>query len=135
MMDKANWLFKNLHLLTSISIVVPTAIVYGSPAILPKCIDIQANTTDLLNMLKSIMCLYLGIAGVWILGVWNAKYWKTATQLNALFMLTLATGRAMGMATDGLPTAGYIFGIMAEIVLGVFSIIQLRRYGSGAEQG
>lgn len=74
------------------------------------------------------MCLYLGISLVWFLGIWKTKYWKSATQLNILFMLTLATGRALSMVTDGLPTLGYIFGIIAELVIGLFSIYQLRKY-------
>mgnify|MGYP001943794234 CR=1 FL=1 len=74
------------------------------------------------------MCLYLGISVVWGLGVWKSKYWKRATELNILFMLTLATGRALSMITDGLPTNGYIFGIIAELLLGLFSMYQLKKY-------
>ena len=128
MTDKINWIFKNLHLLVSLSIVVPTAIIYGSPSILPEHLDIQVNTTDLSNMLKAIMCLYLGISLVWILGIWKAEYWKSATQLNILFMLTLTTGRILSMAIDGLPTGGYIFGLIAEFTIGLFSIYQLKKY-------
>ena len=102
--NKANWVWKNLHLLVSIWIVVPTAIIYGSPSILPKQLDIQVNTVDLSNMLKAIMGLYLGMSFVWFLGIRNAKYWKIATQLNILFMLSLGVGRVLSMITDGLPT-------------------------------
>ena len=130
MTDKINWLFKNVHLLVSLSIVIPTAIIYGSPSLLPEQLDIQVNTIDLSNMLKAMMCLYLGISIVWILGVWKAKYWTRATQLNILFMLTLAAGRALSMVTDGLPTGGYIFGVIAELVLGLFSIYQLKKYSA-----
>lgn len=128
MSDKLNWLFKNLHLLISISIVIPTAIIYGSPSVLKAQLDIQVNTIDLSNMLKAMMCLYLGISIVWILGIWKAKYWIRATQLNILFMLSLATGRGLSMLMDGLPSGGYIFGIIAELVLGLFSIYQLKKY-------
>jgi len=128
MTDKINWIFRNLHLLISISIVLPTGIIYGSPSILPEQLDIQVNTIDLSNMLKANMCLYLGISFVWILGIWKTKYWKRATELNILFMLTLATGRALSMVIDGLPTVGYIFGIIAEFILGFYSIYQLKKY-------
>ncbi|WP_064967580.1 DUF4345 domain-containing protein [Tenacibaculum ovolyticum] len=123
-----NWFFKNLHLLVSLLIVIPIGIIYGSPSILQKQLDIQVNTIDLSNMLKANMCLYLGISLVWIFGIWKTQYWKRATELNILFMLTLATGRALSMIIDGLPTGGYIFGIIAEFVLGVFSIYQLKKY-------
>jgi hypothetical protein len=107
---------------------VPTAIIYGSPLILSEHLDIQVNTIDLSNMLRASMCLYLGISFPWVLGIWKPKYWKSANQLNILFMLSLATGRALGMVKDGLPTGGYIFGIIPEIVIGIFSIYQLKRY-------
>ncbi len=128
MTNKIDWILKNIHLIVSLSIVIPTAIIYGSPSILPEYLDIQVNTNDLSNMLKAFMCLYLGISLVWFLGVWKAKYWKSATQLNILFMLTLATGRVLSMVSDGLPTEGYIFGVIAEFIIGFFSIYQLKKY-------
>ncbi len=128
MNNNLKWIFKSLHLIISLSIVVPTAIIYGSPSVLPEHLDIQVNTIDLSNMLKAIMCLYLGISLIWALGIWKTKYWKIATQLNVLFMLTLATGRALSMIMDGFPTGGYIFGIIAELLLGLFSLYQLKKY-------
>ena len=128
MINKKQWLFKNLHLLISLSIVIPTGIIYGSPSILSKQLNIEVNTIDLSNMLKANMCLYLGISVIWLLGIWKPKYWKRATELNILFMLTLATGRALSMIIDGLPTTGYIFGIIAEFTLGLYSIYQLKKY-------
>ncbi len=128
MTDKLKWIFKNLHLIISVLIVIPTAIIYGSPSILPAFLNIQVNTNDLSNMLKAIMCLYLGISLVWITGIFKTDYWKRATQLNILFMLTLATGRVLSMVSDGLPTEGYIFGVIAEYGIGLYSIYQLKKY-------
>ena len=108
----------------------PTATIYGSPSILPDHLDIQVNTTDLSNMLKAIMFLYFGISFVWILGIWKPGYWERATQLNILFMLTLAIGRCLSMLFDGLPSGGYIFAVIAELLLGMFSIYQLRKFNT-----
>lgn len=108
-------------------IVVPTAIIYGSPSVLREQLDIQVNTIDLSNLLKAIMCLYLGVSLIWILGVWKTEYWKTATQLNILFMLTLASGRLLSIVIDGLPTTGYVFGVIAELVIGLFAYYQLKK--------
>ena len=130
MKNNLKWIFTRLHLIISVSIVVPTAIIYGSPSVLPEHLDIQVNTIDLSNMLKAIMCLYLGISLIWILGIWKTKYWKIATQLNVLFMITLAAGRALSMIMDGFPTGGYIFGIIAELLLGLFSWYQLKKYAA-----
>jgi hypothetical protein len=128
MKEKGNWILRNLHLLISISIVIPTAIIYGSPSILQEQLDIHVNTVDLANMLKAIMVLYLGVSFVWILGVWKLRYWKRATQLNVLFMLMIATGRCLSMLSEGLPSRGYIFAVVAELFLGLYSIYQLRKY-------
>jgi len=127
MTDKINWIFKNLHLLISLSIVIPTGIIYGSPSILTKQLNIEVNTIDLSNMLKANMCLYLGISLVWVLGIWKTKYWRRATELNILFMLTLASGGVLSIVVDGLPTVGYVFGIIAEFILGLYSIYQLKK--------
>ena len=128
MKSKINWILKNLHLIVSLSIVIPTAVIYGSPSILPEYLNIKVNTVDFSNMLKAIMCLYLGISFVWILGIWKTEYWKIANQLNILFMLSLAIGRLLSMIMDGFPTSGYIFGIIAEFVLGLYSIFQFKKY-------
>jgi hypothetical protein len=128
MTDKINWIFKNLHLLISLSIVLPTGIIYGSPSILSQQLNIQVDTIDLSNMLKAVMCLYIGVSIVWILGIWKKEYWKRATELNILFMLTLAIGRALSMVMDGVPTGGYVFGTIAEFILGIYSIFQLKKY-------
>lgn len=128
MKDRINWILKNLHLIISLLIVIPTGIIYGSPSLLPEYLDIQVNTNDLSNMLKAIMCLYLGISIVWILGIWKTQYWISATQLNILFMLTLSTGRALSMITDGLPTVGYIVATITELIIGLYSIYQLKKY-------
>ncbi len=98
------------------------------PSILSNCLDIQVHSVDLSNFLKSIMCLYLGISLVWILGIWKIGYWQIATQLNILFMFSLASGRSISLLTDGFPTFGYVFGILAEFLLGLYSMYQLRKY-------
>jgi len=130
MRDKIKEVLKNVHLIVSLLIVVPTAIIYGSPSILPEYLEIQVNTKDLSNMLRAIACLYIGVSFVWFLGVLKMAYWKSATQLNILFMLTLATGRLLSMVFDGLPTDGYVFGVIAEFIIGFFSIYQLKKYST-----
>ena len=128
MSKKSYRFFKHIHLIISLVIVIPTAIIYGSPSILPKHLNIEVHTIDLANMLKAIMCFYLGASIVWILGIWKSKYWIIATQLNILFMITLAIGRVLSMFSDGLPTGGYIFGVIAEFSIALLSIYQFKRY-------
>ena len=121
---------KNIHLLISISIVVPTAFIYGlSPTkILPNFLDINVNTIDLANMLRSLMCLYLAISFIWFLGISKPKFWKVATQLNILFMASLAFGRLLSLIFDGKSSNGFIFGILAEFFLAVLGIFLYRKF-------
>ncbi len=128
MKSNVHWILKNSHLILSFSIVIPTAIVYGSPSILPMYLNINVNTVDLSNMMKANMCFYLGCSFVWILGAWKFKYYGIATQLNILFMLSLAIGRVLSLLLDGFPSASYIFGLIAEFILGFYSIFQLKKY-------
>lgn len=123
------WISRRLHLIVSLIIVIPTAIIYGfSPtSLLPQHLDIQVHTIDLSNFLRAIMCLYFGVSFVWILGIFKGDYWKVATQLNLLFMVTLGTGRVLSMVLDGMPSGGYIFGVIAELSLAVLAYWQLSR--------
>ena len=128
MNSQSNWILKNIHLIISIIIVIPTAIIYGSKSLLPEFLDIQIHTIDQSNMLKAIMVFYLGASIIWILGIFKSSYWKRATELNILFMLCLFIGRVLSIIFDGLPSYGYIYGAIGELILGVFSIYQLRNY-------
>lgn len=128
MTNKVAWIFKRLHLIVSFLIIVPIAVVYGSPSILPAFIDIEIKSTDLHNMLRAIMCLYLGVSSVFALGIWKDKYWKVATQLNALFMLSLGVGRLLSILLDGLPTQSFVAGLTAEFTFGFYAVYQLQKY-------
>lgn len=76
--------------------------------------------------------MYLGGAFVWFLGILKTVWWENATKLNILFMLTLAVllGDCWVWQSDGLPTSGYIFGVIAEFFIGFFSIYQLEKYSA-----
>lgn len=122
---------KNSHLIISVVIVVPTAFVYGALTTtrLTDFLDIQADTIDLANFLRAIMCLYLGMAIIWILGILKPNIWYPATVLNIVFMGSLALGRIISMVVDGLPTDGYLYGTVGELVLALFGIFQLWKFG------
>jgi len=132
MKPSATYLFTNLHLAASIALVVPTGIIYGSPSLMPAFLDIQVETVDLANMLKANMALYLGVSAVWLAGMLKSTLWQRATELNVLFMLTLSGGRLLSMATDGLPTDGYIFGVIAELAIGAYALYQPRQHHARA---
>lgn len=115
---------KNLHLIISILIVIPAAFVYGFQPNL--VLNVAINTIDEQNILKAIMGLYLAFASLWISGIINLKFWKTATISNMLFMLGLGFGRIISIISDGTPSTIFVLGIIGELVLGIYALIQLK---------
>lgn len=113
------------HLLISVFIVVPTAIVYGFK---PEfSFNMFLETVDEHNFYKAIMGLYLGFSTLWLLGVCKVKFLQTALITNVVFMLGLGLGRVISLFLDGIPTAGYIFGTFAELFLGVYGLWVLNK--------
>jgi len=117
MTNKTNFINK-IHLVISVLIVVPTSFFYGfNPS---YQLDIYLNTTDEHNFFKAIMGLYLGFSALWILGVFKKEYLKIALISNLIFMLGLGFGRVLSIVIDGIPTFGYLFGTIGELVLGFY---------------
>lgn len=117
-------IFKNLHLLLSVSIVIPIAFIYGFS--LDYLFEIQVKSIDEANVFKAIMGLYLVFASFWIIGIIKPIYWKAATISNVLFMLGLAFGRAISLIYDGMPSLLLVYGTIGELVLAIYGFLQLR---------
>ncbi len=98
-------IINKIHLLISVSIVVPVSIFYGFNP--DSQFDIQLQTTDEHNFFKAIMGLYLGFSILWLLGVFKHQYLKMAIITNIIFMLGLGSGRVLSYFIDGTPTFGY----------------------------
>jgi hypothetical protein len=126
-----NSLKQNLHLLLSSIIVVAAALIYGlSPStILPQLFDFQVETTDLSNIFRAIMGLYLAFASFWIVGILTHNLWKAATLSQILFMSGLAFGRILSLLFDGVPSTLFALGTIGEFILAVFGYYQIRTYG------
>lgn len=108
-----------IHLVISICIVVPVALVYGfKPNML---LDIQPQTTDALTVFKAIMGLYLGFATLWTLGLFKDMYLKPALVSHLIFMFGLAFGRLTGIVLDGMPSTLLFYGTFGEFLLGIYS--------------
>lgn len=113
-------IINKIHLLISVSIVVPVSIFYGFNP--DSQFDIQLQTIDEHNFFKAIMGLYLGFSILWLLGVFKHQYLKMAIITNIIFMLGLGSGRVLSYFIDGTPTLGYQFGTFAELFLGFYGI-------------
>ena len=121
---------KHTHLLISTIIVIPIALVYGifPKSVLPQLLDFTVGTTDLSNVFRATMCLYLAFASLWILGTVKPNYWKAATISNMLFMFGLAFGRMMSFILDGLPSTLFLYGTIGEFVLATFALYQWQQH-------
>ena len=107
-----------IHLIISVVIVIPTALIYGFDSSFK--FDIHLDTIDELNQFKAIMGLYLGFSVLWILGILKANFLKLALVSNTIFMLGLGIGRLFSLWIDGAPTFAYQFGTFAELLLGFY---------------
>ena len=115
-----------IHLIISVLIVIPVAIVYGfNPG---SQFDIYLNTIDEHNLFKAIMGLYLGFSVLWVLGIFKTSYLKLALITNIIFMLGLGFGRLLSIILDGTPSFGYQFGTIAELFLGFYGLWALKLY-------
>ncbi|WP_298532106.1 DUF4345 domain-containing protein [uncultured Algibacter sp.] len=113
-----------IHLIISLIVVIPVSFVYGFyPEVL---VEVHLNTTDEYNIFKAIMGLYLGFAVVWLLGVFNDEYLKIALITNMVFMFGLGAGRLLSLFIDGLPSLGFVFGAVGELVLAIYGMWVLK---------
>jgi hypothetical protein len=116
---------KNLHLIISVIIVIPVALVYGFKSDL--LFDLQINSIDQANVFKAIMGLYIGFVSLWIMGIFKKDYWEMATVSNMCFMLGLGFGRIISMIVDGIPATIFVFGLFGELILGFYALYVLQK--------
>ena len=111
---------QKIHLVISILIVIPAAIIYG---FIPSSqFHIFVETTDEHNFFKAIMGLYLSFSVLWILGILKPNYLKPALISNMLFMLGLSFGRIVSFFIDGNPSLGFQLGTLGELFIGLYGI-------------
>ena len=122
---------KNLHLILSTIILIPVALGYGiaPKTVLPMLLNITVETVDMLNICRAIMVLYLAMSALWLMGIYNKKYWFTATITNIFLMGGLSVGRILSLVLDGMPSPIFLWGILGEMVLAIFAFYQLKKWG------
>ena len=121
---------KNLHLLISIFFIVPVALTYGlmPDGFLENIFHFKFETIELSGIFRALMGLYIAMAIFWFVGIIKSKFWMAATMSNVLFMAGLAIGRIISILLDGLPSNIFLAGLIAEILLAVWGIINLKKY-------
>lgn len=121
---------KNLHLLLSVIIITPVALVYGlqPSVILPELFDFKVTTINLANIFRALMGLYISMSCFWAIAIIKPKFWITATITNILFMGGLATGRLVSLVVDGTPSIYFLIGLILELALTFWGLRNLKKY-------
>jgi hypothetical protein len=120
---------KNLHLLLSTMIVTAAALTYGlaPDKTLSALFDFRVTTTDLHNIFRAIMGLYLAMASFWVIGILKPRYWGAATLSNIAFMGGLSFGRLISILADGMPSIYFTLGMLAEAGFAVWGWLNWKR--------
>lgn len=122
---KKAFIINNLHLLISSLIIISIGLIYGfSPNLL---FEVNLNSIDEHNIFKAIMGLYIAFGLLFILGIFDAKFWKSATIANGFLMYGLASGRIISLFLEGIPSAIFCIGIIGEMILGTFAFYQYKK--------
>ncbi|WP_405381424.1 DUF4345 domain-containing protein [Maribacter sp. LLG6340-A2] len=129
MESKLGQLPKHLNLLVSGIIVICAGLVYGGhPTVLmPMILDYEVDSLELMNMLRAVMGIYIGIGIFWLIGAYNEKVWYSATLCNVLFMGGISFGRIISTIFDGLSTP-FTPALFLELVFFGWGLFNLKRY-------
>ena len=80
------------------------------------------------------MGLYLGMVVLWVIGILKSSQWRTATISNVFFMSGLVLGRTISFVIDGIPSIYFSIGLILELILALWGIINLNKYESALNQ-
>ena len=119
-----------MHLIISVIIVTIISLTYGlfPNSILPNLFDFKVESTDLKQVFRATMGLYLGMVILWLTGIFKPRYWRTATIANVFFMVGLASGRIISLIIDGVPSIAFLVGLALELTLAFWGITNLNKY-------
>jgi len=118
-----------LYLLVSALGLLPVALSYGlAPGVVvPWLLDVPVDSTDLANIFRAVMGLYLGMIVLWLLGASRPSIARSAVISEVVFMFGLAFGRVLSMLLDGVPSLLLVAYTAVEIVMGILGIQILRQ--------
>jgi len=105
--------------------LVPIALSYGAnPAsVLPRLLKFDVEAPNEAQVFRALMCLYLATSAFWLLGALVPAWQRAALLWAVFFMLSLAAGRLISIAVDGMPTASVLNLYLAvELGAGVLGL-------------
>ncbi|GAB5565159.1 MAG: hypothetical protein Wins2KO_22220 [Winogradskyella sp.] len=109
-----------IHLVISVIIVIPAAVIYGFEP--QSLLDMLNKTIDEHNFSKAVMGIYLSFSILWLTGLFKSQYLKYAIITNIFFMLGLGIGRVISINVDGFPTTPFLLGTLGELILGFYGV-------------
>lgn len=77
----------------------------------------------------------MAMAAFWCIGIIKSRFWVAATWSNILFMGGLAFGRMISLILDGKPSEPFMAGLVLEIILSGWGLINLRKSKYAAASG
>ena len=78
--------------------------------------DIEVTNTNLKNIFRAIMGLYISLVAFWIMGARYKSLQLPALWSLTIFMLGLAVGRLLSLVIDGLPYPPYVLYMLLEFL-------------------
>lgn len=108
-----------LLLVSSIGLL-PIALAYGlyPKFTVKKLYGIEVRSTNLVNIFRAIMGLYLAFIIYWMLAFWGFVDTKAALGALTTFMLGLAFGRTVSWCVDGKANLLLVIYLVLEVFLG-----------------
>jgi hypothetical protein len=116
-----------LYLLVFALGLVPIALSYGIyPAnVLPRYLDIEVQGADQIQIIRAMMCLYLGLAIFFAMAAFRPAWQRVAMISVVFFALSLAVGRIISLIADGPASRLLDFYLGLEIVMGLLGLAVL----------
>jgi hypothetical protein len=78
--------------------------------------DIEVTNTNLKNIFRAIMGLYISLIAFWIIGARYKSLQLPALWSLTIFMLGLAMGRLLSLVIDGLPYPPFLLYMLLEFL-------------------
>ena len=78
--------------------------------------DIEVTNTNLKNIFRAIMGLYISLVAFWIIGARHKSLQLPALWSLTIFMLGLAMGRLLSLVIDGLPYPPFVLYMLLEFL-------------------
>ncbi|MGR5559336.1 DUF4345 domain-containing protein [Vibrio fortis] len=116
---------ENVFLLIASLGVIPVAFTYG--VFQNVFFGIEVNSTEVANIFRATMGLYIAMGTFWLVAAFNDKYTVSALHSVIVFMSGLAIARFVSMAVDGTPNAILVGYAVIEALIAIAGCSTLKR--------